>query len=51
MKYAVSFWRLTPRWNACSPAIYALILVDQVQKALDHLALRIRQAKEAQAVA
>ncbi len=32
------------------PGDLCLILVDQVQEALDHLALRIRQAKEAQAV-
>ena len=33
------------------PGDLCLILVDQVQEALDHLALRIRQAKETQAVA
>ena len=32
------------------PGDLCLILVDQVQEALDHLALRIRQAKETQAV-
>ncbi|MEC5214051.1 cyanophycin synthetase [Polaromonas sp. CG_9.5] len=33
------------------PGDLCLILVDQVQEALDHLALRIKQAKEAQTVA
>ena len=33
------------------PGDLCLILVDQVQEALDHLALRIRQAKETQAAA
>jgi hypothetical protein len=42
-KSRVNFWPSTPRWTGCTAGELCLILVDQVEEAMAHIAARVEK--------